>query len=97
MLPKLGSISGVIMMCRDVASRFVVTPLKMSLPRARIELVRYGAWSAGTTDPPAHHRRAVASRRHAQRIEDIFSWGVIAARASLVYRDYHEMRTGAGE
>ena len=61
---------------------FCVTPLKMSPPRARIDLARYGAWPAETTHTPRVPDMAVAAHRRARIIKQIFSVVAIAARAS---------------
>ena len=60
---------------------FCVTPLKMPLPRAPIDLARRGAWSAETTHAPRVPDVAVAAHRRAQPISKTFSRGVTSARA----------------
>ena len=58
-----------------------VTPLEMSLPRARIDPARRGAWSAETTHVPRVPDMAVAAHRRAQSFRNTFSRGVTSARA----------------
>ena len=64
------------------ATHFCVTPLKMPLPRAPINLARRGAWSAETTHAPRVPDVAVAVHRRAQPISKAFSREVTSARAS---------------
>ena len=62
-----------------IVSTFCVTPLKMPLPRAPIDLARRGAWSAETTHAPRVPDVAVAAHRRAQPISKTFSRGVTSA------------------
>ena len=56
-----------------------ITPLKMSPPRARIDLARYGAWSAETTHTPRVPDMAVVPHRQAQLVKQTFSREVTSA------------------
>ena len=58
---------------------FCVTPLKMSPPRARIDLARYGAWPAETTHTPRVPDMAVVPHRQAQLVKQTFSREVTSA------------------